>query len=529
MKKLIFIILTALVVSFPIFATIYYVPSQYPTIQSAVNAAQAGDTVMVAAGTYHEHVGITTSLYILGENMFNTIVDADEEDHCFLVNNVPHSYGKISGFTLTNSGNTNLDQAASAIAIATSGSGNWEISWNYIKDNPQIGILSYDGGTITRNIIEHNGYNSSPPYYFDYGIFVSTSSSNTIINNDFRDNETAIGAHANTTSIDIRNNIITDNTTGIDLNIGNFNIDYNDVWNNTTNYWGCFPGMGDISIDPQYIGGTPFDYSLSATSPCIDAGDPNSPLDPDNTIADMGVIFYNQGGGPLTVTLTPFNPPIQIPANGGSFEFNIAAANSGTSPFTFDIWTMATLPDGSEYGPIIGPVSLTVEPGMSVDRDRIQGVPAGAAAGNYTYDGYVGMYLISVWNEDHFDFEKLSFDDGAELVSDWHNWGEDFYNISREGNLFDLTHSPQEYCDFSINPNPFNPITNLSFTLNIAGKVTLTIYDIQGREISTIIDGFYQAGTHEAAFDGSVFSSGVYFAVLKTPIELKTQKLLLVK
>jgi len=111
---------------------------------------------------------------------------------------------------------------------------------------------------------------------------------------------------------------------------------------------------------------------------------------------------------PVIITLTPYNPPIQIPAGGGSFEFNIEAVNPGIFPAVVDIWTMATLPSGSEYGPIILVQGIVLTPGQTVDRDRIQTVPGNAPAGNYTYDAYIGTYPDEILDEDHFDFEKLA-------------------------------------------------------------------------------------------------------------------------
>ena len=117
----------------------------------------------------------------------------------------------------------------------------------------------------------------------------------------------------------------------------------------------------------------------------------------------------------FTVTLTPFNPPIQIPANGGTFEFNIEVANNGTTAEIVDIWTMATLPNGSEYGPITNVSGITLEAGASVDRDRSQDVPAGAPTGVYTYDANVGNYPWVVEDFDFFTFEKEGSDQEGSL------------------------------------------------------------------------------------------------------------------
>lgn len=55
---------------------------------------------------------------------------------------------------------------------------------------------------------------------------------------------------------------------------------------------GGFPGIGNLAVDPLFVDPANGDFRLLANSPCIDAGDPTSPLDPDGTIADMGAAFF---------------------------------------------------------------------------------------------------------------------------------------------------------------------------------------------------------------------------------------------
>ncbi|NQS98537.1 MAG: T9SS type A sorting domain-containing protein [candidate division Zixibacteria bacterium] len=92
-----------------------------------------------------------------------------------------------------------------------------------------------------------------------------------------------------------------------------------------------------------------------------------------------------------------------------------------------------------------------------------------------------------------------------------------------------LKFHPVETFLFDAYPNPFNYETNLTFTLPISGDVSLTIYDIQGREVARLVDGWKSAGTYEAAFNASEISSGVYFARLTAGNFHQTQKLLLIK
>jgi hypothetical protein len=93
----------------------------------------------------------------------------------------------------------------------------------------------------------------------------------------------------------VKNNIIVGNGTGISRGyFVEFSSTYNDVWGNDVNYADCSPGEGDISEEPLFEGSIPFRYDLTADSPCIDAGDPASPPDPDGTRADMGARYYHQ-------------------------------------------------------------------------------------------------------------------------------------------------------------------------------------------------------------------------------------------
>ena len=281
----------------------------------------------------------------------------------------------------------------------------------------------------------------------------------------------------------VKNNIISNsvNAYGISGNAASI-ISYSDYFNNDLgNYYNINAGIGDISANPLFLDPMHDDYHLTEDSPCINAGDPNSPLDPDSTRADMGAFYFDMTFAPdYQVILTPYNPPITIPANGGTFDFNIQIRNN-SSIDTVDVWTMMTFPGGQFYGPYLLVEDIFIPTGSSGNRDRTQSVPANAPPGDYTYDAYVGTYPVSIWDEDHFDFEKLTVSDGTDTYDDWSCWGEELDFGQTPEPLI-----PTAYEMFAPYPNPFNPETTIRFGLPENSRVKIFVHDILGREIAVL-------------------------------------------
>jgi hypothetical protein len=78
-------------------------------------------------------------------------------------------------------------------------------------------------------------------------------------------------------------------------------------------------------------------------------------------------------------------------------------------------------------------------------------------------------------------------------------------------------------------PNPFNPITTINYQIPSAGHVSLKVYDILGREITTLVNEEKTAGNYEIKFNGSGLSSGVYFYRLQSGLFSETKKFMLLK
>ena len=225
------------------------------------------------------------------------------------------------------------------------------------------------------------------------------------------------------------------------------------------------------------------------------------------------------------VTLVPDTLPIIIPANGGTLNFNIAVQNTNPDPVNLDVWSMVTLPNGSEYGPLINFPNFNAPGNWSGNRDRTQNVPAAAPSGNYSYDAYVGNYPGGIWAEDHFEFSKSATGDGGGFVTNWNSGGESFDDLTGSATQV----QPENIALLSVYPNPFNARTVTSLKLQVSSYVNLTVYDIAGREVAKLVDGYRSAGSHQVVFDGTDLSSGVYFVKLTAGGIAQTMKLLLVK
>jgi hypothetical protein len=91
------------------------------------------------------------------------------------------------------------------------------------------------------------------------------------------------------------------------------------------------------------------------------------------------------------------------------------------------------------------------------------------------------------------------------------------------------TQIPKSYELFQNYPNPFNPKTIINFELPKYNFVTLKIYDALGREVSTLVNEQLKAGTYQVDWDGSSYTSGIYFYRFTSGNFAETKKMVLIK
>ncbi|MDI6904833.1 MAG: NosD domain-containing protein [Candidatus Bathyarchaeia archaeon] len=172
---------------------VIYVPTDYPTIQEAINHANSGDTIFVYNGTYYEHVVINKSISLIGEDRHSTIIDGGGTGSVISItaNNV-----SIKGFTIRKSGTSSYN---SGIFIDRS-TGN-DISHNTITNNNYGISLYYSSNNLVSDNTITNNYDGIILYYSgnnvfsrnkitdnDCGILLFDSSRNVIFHNNFVNN-----------------------------------------------------------------------------------------------------------------------------------------------------------------------------------------------------------------------------------------------------------------------------------------------------------------------------------------------------
>jgi uncharacterized delta-60 repeat protein len=236
---------------------------------------------------------------------------------------------------------------------------------------------------------------------------------------------------------------------------------------------------------------------------------------------DFWVAKYRQTPEDLNVSLIPAITPVQIPAQGGSFNYEEQTINPVVDELRVDNWWKVIYPNLTTNR-FLGPVQDILQLGNQ-STGRSQRVPGSVPAGTYQYVLNIGEYPGVIWAADTLTFTKLSSGEGAE-IGDW-GFGDDGGTRS----VVSLSGSGTTPTTI-ISPNPFNPTTTIRFNLPEAARVTFEVFDINGRSVGVglrpdpfqggdkapPLRAWYPAGTHEITFDGSGLASGVYLYRLTT-------------
>jgi hypothetical protein len=242
----------------------------------------------------------------------------------------------------------------------------------------------------------------------------------------------------------------------------------------------------------------------------------------------MAILYILTTSSPqLSVTMTPINPPIVVPANGGSFNFNATTQRTQGPQAAYWVWARDRYPDGSYTGNLLGPVNINPPVGVTVTRQRTQVVPSSWPSGLHYYIGYANATVgYPAADADSFSWTKSATADGGPEVWGARNFGESFapYEVLPTEQAL-----PTAFGLDQNRPNPFNPVTAISYKLQAASHVSLKVYDVTGRMVANLVNGWQEAGNQQVTFDGTRLSSGLYFVKMQAGEFSAVRKMMLVK
>lgn len=137
-----------------------------------------------------------------------------------------------------------------------------------------------------------------------------------------------------------------------------------------------------------------------------------------------------------------------------------------------------------------------------------------------TVDGFGGA--VATWTQWKTDYDG---DEGGEVYVDI--FAQRIYDVASAAEDQPLT--PRAYALYQNFPNPFNPATEIVFELPKSGHVKLTVFDLLGREVTTLVNGTLSSGKHMVSFDAGALPSGVYIYRLSAGSFQQSRKLVLLR
>jgi len=297
------------------------VPSEYSTIQSAIDASSSGDTVLVSAGTYFENINFNgKNIAVIGEDRENTIIDGGQNGSVVTFDSIEGTASALSNFTITggnaydgggiycsSSAPTIKDNIITGNVSETYGGG---ISCNYsspiIMNNTITSNSAIYGGGIsfdryTSSVIKGNNINGNSAEEGG-GIGCFTFSSPTITNNTIAGNSASTNGGGiycyYISSPSVTNTIIWDNTAPTDPNISVY---FSDPFFNYSDIEGGWEGDGNIDADPLFCDPENGDLTVQSDSPVLGAGQDGADMgaygvgcEPDDVCSACN-IYYTDG------------------------------------------------------------------------------------------------------------------------------------------------------------------------------------------------------------------------------------------
>ncbi len=241
--------------------------------------------------------------------------------------------------------------------------------------------------------------------------------------------------------------------------------------------------------------------------------------------ANGTILVYDTGGAPAALDLIAINT--ELPSTGGTIYYDVSFES--TYPNTVNglrFWVMVDAPNEQSY--LTLSQYFTHTPSMSVYLSAVeQPVPSFAPGGTYTLTGHIGFYPNALLM-DSFEFFKDGGGSSDGTNSDPSAWQSRSELALASGSV--TAANPSEFALSAAFPNPFNPAASVSVSLPQASELTVQVFDVTGRLVTTLANGGFTAGLHAFTIDGTNLASGLYFVRANVPGQWQmTRKVTLLK
>jgi hypothetical protein len=199
--------------------------------------------------------------------------------------------------------------------------------------------------------------------------------------------------------------------------------------------------------------------------------------------------------GPIVFKHNTYHPSTSDPRPGNRLLFKIILRNNGTNTTVEKVRAVITCLDSL----------VNVKTNSSAFKD----IAPGAEISSNVW------YSIDI-SESCPDSTEISF--RVDISSDDYIFWSDSFSIRLIPTAIDEIENniPKKFTLYQNYPNPFNPITIINYELGIRSGVDLSVYNVMGQKVATLVSKTQQAGFHQVEWDASGFTSGVYFYRLAT-------------
>ncbi|MEL1226422.1 MAG: DUF1565 domain-containing protein [Candidatus Neomarinimicrobiota bacterium] len=354
----------------------------------------------------------------------------------------------------------------------------------YIHDE---GGWNNNGLTMDRCLVTNNSSNQWAGAISSAGnAGINRITNSTIVGNS--GGGAAVEAY-NASGLEVFNSIIWGNSPS---NFDNqYGVTFGDGFVSHSNIGGGWEGDGNISSNPLFNNMNSGDYTLRQDSPCKDAG-----------IADL------DGDGVEDVTDYNGSAPDM-----GAYEM-VMAAPSGLVAYPEETYVMLTWDPAVEEG--LQYYLLERSTGVEFTEN---------VTSNYVMTNY---YEDNSLEYDTEYFYRISYFNGS--------WSEvsDPVSVTLEFMSVENNQLPEVFALHQNYPNPFNPVTNLSYDLPEDAMVNITIYDMMGKVVASLVNGQQSAGFKTLQWDatnqsGMPISAGLYIYTIQAGEFNQTRKMILLK